>query len=178
MKKVILSLALSIDGYIADDEGQYGWIKGDGLSRCDTEKTFDFEGFLDTVDTIVMGRKAFEDCGIEMFDKHKVVVFTSSPKENHNNVVYVNESIEYWLEKEKRTEGKDIYIFGGGQVAFPLIERNLIDEYIIGLIPIFLGSGRKLFLKEHEPVLLQLEDLVVDGGQIIVRYKRREYLDS
>lgn len=173
MKKVSLSLALSLDGYIADENGKFDWITGDGHGLCDTEKSFDFMGFLETVDTIVMGKKAFDDCGIEMFSNHKIVVFTHEKLENTDHVKYVSGDVVQWLQEEMKTSGKGIYIFGGGQVAFPIIEKNMIDEYLLGIIPIILGKGRKLFLGEHDSVSLKTEDVMVDDGQIIVKYTRR-----
>lgn len=55
-KKIILNLAISIDGYIASEDGGFEWIVGDGDKSLDTEKKWDFNGFLDTIDVVVMGK--------------------------------------------------------------------------------------------------------------------------
>lgn len=59
-RKIILNLAMSIDGYIASNNGGYDWIVGDGSDKLDTEKTWDYNKFLEGIDTVVMGRKCYE----------------------------------------------------------------------------------------------------------------------
>lgn len=51
-----------LDGFICDEDGGFAWISGQGDVRADTADHFDFDGFLASCDTIVMGRKAYEDC--------------------------------------------------------------------------------------------------------------------
>lgn len=64
-RKIILNLAISLDGFISDPEGGFEWVKGDGDKNRDTEKQFDFPKFLKTIDTTVMGKNAFLDCTSE-----------------------------------------------------------------------------------------------------------------
>ena len=61
-RDIILNLAISLDGFICDEDGGFAWISGQGDVRADTADHFDFDGFLASCDTIVMGRKAYEDC--------------------------------------------------------------------------------------------------------------------
>ena len=61
-RDIILNLAISLDGFICDEDGGFAWIGGQGDSRADTAEQFDFDAFLASCDTIVMGRKAYEDC--------------------------------------------------------------------------------------------------------------------
>ena len=61
-RDIILNLAISLDGFICDEDGGFAWISGQGDVRADTADPFDFDGFLASCDTIVMGRKAYEDC--------------------------------------------------------------------------------------------------------------------
>jgi len=67
MRKIILNLAVSIDGYIADLDGGFGWIQGHE-SDINSEKAFDFDGFLEEIDTIIMGSLAYEDCVLSGLD--------------------------------------------------------------------------------------------------------------
>jgi dihydrofolate reductase len=57
MRKIILNLAMSLDGYIVDEEGGYAWIIGDEDKHLDTDANFDFPAFIENIDTVVMGRK-------------------------------------------------------------------------------------------------------------------------
>lgn len=171
MRKVILSLGMSLDGYIADEKGGYDWIVGDGNSNLNTENKFDFMAFVETTDTIILGKKAYEDCDMSMFSQ-KLVVFTHSPGHDEN-VEYRQGDIVEYLNEERKKDGKDIYVFGGAVLIQPLLKTNLIDEYIIGIIPTILGKGRKLFLEEHDPILLTTQEVMVEEGQVIIHYKRR-----
>ena len=63
-RDIILNLAVSLDGYICDTDGGFAWIGGQGDPRADTAEQFDFDTFLASCDTVVLGRKAYEDCGI------------------------------------------------------------------------------------------------------------------
>ena len=65
-RKIILNLAVSLDGYICDPEGGFAWISGQGDRRLDTVPHYDIEAFARQVDVIVMGRKAYEDCGLSL----------------------------------------------------------------------------------------------------------------
>ena len=65
VRDIILNLAVSLDGYICDTDGDFAWIGGQGDPRADTAEQFDFDAFLASCDTVVLGRKAYEDCGID-----------------------------------------------------------------------------------------------------------------
>lgn len=164
---------MSLDGYIASEAGTYDWIVGDGDKALNTEQKFDFNEFLSGVDTVVMGRKAFDDCPVDIFKSHNIIVATTQRREDHDNVRYVSGDLVGILNKEKQLEGKDIYLFGGGVLVEPLITANVIDEYIIGLIPTILGKGRPLFMSEHEEIKLHLHTYNTEEGQVILHYTKR-----
>ncbi len=77
MRKKLLNLAMSLDGDIVDEEGGYVWIVGDGDKHLDTDANFDFPAFIESIDTVVMGRKAYEDIGADDYMTKKVIVATS-----------------------------------------------------------------------------------------------------
>ena len=58
--KIILNLAISLDGYISDENGGYDWIVGDGNSELNTENKSDFAKFLEGIDVVVMGRNCYD----------------------------------------------------------------------------------------------------------------------
>ena len=77
------------------------------------------------------------------------------------------------IEQEKQKNGKNIFLFGGGKVIDPFIKANIIDEYIIGIIPTILGKGRNLFLGNNPKIDLHLDQYISDEGIVILRYSKR-----
>lgn len=175
MNKIVLNLAISLDGYIADENGGFDWIKGHDDRSLDTEKKFDFEAFVDQMDVIVMGSEAYLDCpeeSLKSFSSKKVVVATSRQLEHDDNVELVNGDVcTRILEIQKEVE-KDIWLFGGGGLVDPFIKNDIVDEYIIGIIPIILGKGRKLFGENNPTLRLHLDECVVDDGITLLTYTR------
>lgn len=76
-RKIILNLAMSIDGYIASEDGGFDWIVGDGDDKLDTENKWDYDKFLNNVDTVVMGKKCYNQNFHNDFNGKKVYVATS-----------------------------------------------------------------------------------------------------
>ena len=66
MRQIILNLAMSLDGYIIDETGSFDWIVGDGDKHLNTDKVFNFETFMSSIDTVVMGSKSYKDCDRNM----------------------------------------------------------------------------------------------------------------
>lgn len=86
-RKIILNIAMSLDGYIADPSGVFDWIKGDGNKSTDSDEQFGFEDFLKEVDTIVMGGKAYDDALVDSLENYKgmkILVATASPLHHHH----------------------------------------------------------------------------------------------
>lgn len=76
-RKIILNLAMSLDGYIAKKNGDYDWIKGQGDNSLNTKDKWSYEEFLNDVDVVLMGRDCY-DCGFHKdFAGKKVFVATS-----------------------------------------------------------------------------------------------------
>ncbi len=111
MRKIILNLAMSLDGYISDNDGGYDWIVGDGDKSLDTENKWDFDKFLDSVDTVVMGKKCYDQNMHNDFKDKKVYVATSNKIESYDNIQFINKDIVKVIKEEKQKEGKNIWLF-------------------------------------------------------------------
>jgi dihydrofolate reductase len=176
-RKIILNLAISLDGYIADEDGGFDWIKGDGNKVLDTEKQFNFADFLNKIDILVMGRKSYEDIPLETiedFSSKKIYVATSQKFETkYENIECINGDICKKILDLKEENGKDIWLFGGAELADHFIKADIIDEYIIGIIPIILGKGRPLFLGNNPKLKLHLNESTTQEGIVILRYTKR-----
>ncbi|KNF09085.1 dihydrofolate reductase family protein [Gottschalkia purinilytica] len=172
-RKIIMNLAMSIDGFIADEDGGFDWIVGDGDDKLNTEKQWSYEKFLDRIDTVVMGKNCYDQKLHEEFKEKTVFVATSKSLDNYENIYFINDDICKVILDEKKKEGKDIFLFGGGILIDSFIKAGVIDEFIIGIIPTILGKGRPLFLENNPTIKLKLEEYYVDNGIIILRYKKR-----
>ena len=168
-----MSMAMSLDGFIADEKGGFDWIAGDGDKHLDTADRWDFARFLERIDIIVMGRHSYDQGLHQEFVKKAVWVATSREAADHDNVSFIRDDIVARTVAEKAKDGHDIYLFGGSILLEPFIQQSLIDEYIIGIVPIILGSGRPLFLDKSPTIQLKLSTYSIEEGICILHYARR-----
>lgn len=176
MRKIILNLAISLDGFISDNNGGFEWIVGHGDKTNDTEDIFEFSNFMDSIDTIIMGSKAYEDVVLTNFDTYedkKIIVATSRELEKRKNVEFINEDICGKVLELKNNEGRNIWLFGGAILTDVFINSDLVDEYIIGIVPTILGEGRSLFKSGNNKIDLHLDQVTVNDGITILIYSRR-----
>lgn len=176
MRRIVLNLAMSIDGFIADADGGFEWIKGDGDGARNTGRKFDFAEFVNSVDVIVMGSKAYEDCPketLQSFSDKKIVVATSRKLGGGENVEFINGDICSRILEMKKDHGKDIWLFGGAGLVDPFMKADIVDEYIVGIIPIVLGQGRPLFLNGNPTIELHLDDCFIEDGVTVLKYSKR-----
>jgi len=125
-----------------------------------------------------MGKKAYNDSyevSKNMFESKKVYVATSSKLENkEKNVEIISGDLVSQMRELQKEEGKHIWLFGGAGLTDPFIKANVVDEYIIGIIPIILGEGRPLFLNNNPKIELSLEEATVSEGVSLLRYILRK----
>ena len=141
MRKVILFIATSLDGYIASKDGSVDWLF--------TDNDYGTTVFIKSVDTILMGRKTYEQAvefGLEFYKGKKIYVFTKSKKlKSIGGVEIIHEDAASLTQKLTRKKGKDIWLMGGRELNSSLQRKNLIDEYNLFVHPIILGRGIPLF---------------------------------
>jgi len=145
MRKTILFIAMSLDGFIADEDGGI-----DFLSAVESPgEDYGYSQFISHVDTVIMGRKTYDKVlsfGIDFpHAGKKCYVWSQSRIGKDKNVDYVQGDLTGLLSSIRSTPGKDIFIDGGATLVHALMEKNLIDQYIISVIPVMLGSGIPLF---------------------------------
>ncbi len=170
--KIILNLAVSLDGYIADDTGGYDWITGDGNDELNTNEPFSFEKFLEGIDVVVMGGECYRQGMGDSYTGKKLYVATGMQQPQGDNPQFIDGDIVSIIQQEKAS-GKNIFLFGGGITIDPFIKADAIDEYIVGIIPTILGGGRKLFLKNNPTIPLRLTGYSAEGGIVILTYSKR-----
>lgn len=175
-RKIVLYIAMSLDGYIARSNGAVDWLSGQGeVLEIDNG----YEEFYSTIDTVVMGRITYEQVinelspNIWVYEGKKCYVFTEKEYEDNEKVEFTSESIIEFVSDIKSGLGKDIWLVGGGKLIHEFINKNLIDKYIITIIPTILGEGIPLFIKENSEIKLKLIENKSIDGMIELTYVRR-----
>jgi dihydrofolate reductase len=173
-RKIILFIAMSLDGYIADDQDQLEFL--DAYNDVDINKK-NYEDLMQKVDSLIIGRKTF-DVISKLVDKwpyenHHTYVITTRPQKNEKNIAFVNEDLESFLESIDDKSTKDIWLVGGGMLASSFMEKGYIDEYQITVIPKILGSGKKLFNPLTNMIDLKLMNVQHEDQIVHLTYIRK-----
>jgi len=158
LRKIIVYIATSADGYIARPDGDVGW-----LDRPQPKGNYGIGKFFKTIDTILWGRKTYAK-GIEMGMKAsgfgsgiKNYVFSRRPQQSSLPAfAFVNEPIKPFAERLRAQPGKDIWMMGGGEIIAAFLDEGEIDEFSIHVIPVMIGEGIPLVAPRHRSVPLKL----------------------
>lgn len=178
MKKVVLYIAMSLDGYIADKNGGVAWLVGENKDI----QTSSYEEFIKTVDTIIMGHNSYKQITTELspdnwvYEGMKTYVMTHRNMISSGDIEFTDENIIDLVKRIRMKDGnngKDIWLCGGSKIVHQFIEKNLIDRYHITVIPTILGDGIRLFKKLDQPLLLQLVSNNSVNGMVDIIYDRR-----
>ena len=138
MRKVIYGGAMSLDGYIAGPNGEYDWIVMD--------PDMDFAEFATRFDTYLIGRKTFEAMRRMGNDAKSVpgiqnIVFSRTLKQSDHPSVTISADAESVVAELRTRPGKDVALFGGGELFRSLLAAGLVDGIGVSLIPVLLGGG-------------------------------------
>ena len=167
MRKVVMNLAVSLDGYIAGPNGEYDW--------CFADDDYGMTDFLKSVDATLMGGKSYRlvIAGGEPYPEFTNYVFTRTEKQTpYENVVLVSAEIVDFVRELKEKKGKNIWLFGGGEIIQQLLQENLIDEMMLAVHPILLGRGLPLFRELDERKKFRLSDTITyPTGLVQLIYK-------
>lgn len=157
MRKVILGLAVSLDGFIEGPNGEYDW--------CFTDQDYGLSDFYKRIDTSFMGRKTYEimlgldnNSTIGDFPKLKEYIFSTTLDKVKDGAILIKGDTKTEVEKIKKETGKDIWLFGGAALASSLLNMGLVDELWLAVHPIILGSGKPLFSNIKQQIKLTLID--------------------
>lgn len=169
MRKLILGLAISLDGYIEGPNGEYDW--------CFTDQDYGMSEFFKRIDSLFIGRKSYEltlsmgDTAMPGFPKLTEYVFSTKLKEVKPGAILINGDIEAEVNRIKNGPGKDIWLFGGASLTSTLLNLGLIDEIGLAVHPIILGAGKPLFsnIKSRIPLTL-IDTKKYSSGLISLTY--------
>jgi dihydrofolate reductase len=138
MRRLRYNVATSLDGFIADPKGGYDWIIMD--------PAIDFAAAFAQFDTFVMGRKTYDATATgdfaAMLGTKEVIVFSRTLKSvPYPNVTIVNTAPAETIRALKQQSGKDIWLFGGGELFRQLVDAGVVDTVEVGVIPVMLSQG-------------------------------------
>lgn len=172
-RKLILYISMSLDGFLATKDDDLSF-----LSIVEKEgEDYGYYDFIDTVDTYIVGSKTYETVlkltggKFPQAEKYDCYVITRKERKNIKGVTFYNGDIEGLIQDLKSKGGKNIYCDGGGQIVKLLMDKNLIDEYMVAIVPIILGDGKRLFLGETPTIKLKpLPSTYYKTGLVMLNY--------
>lgn len=155
-RKLILFIATSLDGYIAkpnDDLSFLSIVQKEG-------EDYGYGKFIDTIDTVILGRKTYDWVMTQVpefphADKNAFII-TRNERPSIGKTHFYTGNLNELVSRLKKESGKNIFVDGGAEIVNELLKENLIDEFIISIIPILVGNGTKLFKDGRPEHILEL----------------------
>ena len=178
MRKIILNLTLTLDGFIEGPNGEIDWIVGDS--------SVDFGDILNEIirdkDAIFYGRKSYELWGdyspeqgsqklknaYALMHAKTKYVFSATKKSDGTNAIFINGNIKQRVEEIKQQPGKNIWLYGGASLITTFLNLDLIDEYHLAIQPVILGKGKPLFHNIEQRHRLKLIETKGDPSGVAV----------
>lgn len=171
MRKVVLGLGVSLDGYIARPNGAVDFLF--------MPRDYSMGPFFATIDTAIMGRKTLDAAlrmgGGSLGDSSMATyVFSHSlPAGERDGLVFIDQSPAALIRRLRNRPGKNIWLMGGGELARDFLKADLVDELYLGIVPALLGEGIPLFPTGFPQRDFQLvENKTYSKGLIALKYKR------
>ena len=189
MRRIVLYIAMSLDGYLADSAGGVDWLTGqDSAGGVDwltgQDPAWDGDGgysdFIRTVDTVIMGRRTYDQITTQLspgswpYEGLSAWVLTHrSAPEPEGEIRFTDLSLDRLAARLRECPGRDIWLCGGAELVRQALELDLIDELRLTIIPTLLGAGIPLFGGLTAPKLLELVSHRAENGMVECVYRRR-----
>jgi len=180
MGKVLFGMAMSLDGFVNDRNGDVGRLYPDLEALRKTEM---LQESIKTTGAVVMGRRAYDmaegdftgyEFQVPIFVlSHDVPEKVAKGENEGLSFTFVTDGIESAIEKAKAAAGdKYVTVIGGANTAQQCIQAGLLDEIQIGIVPVLLGEGLRLF--EHigtEQIELESTRVIESPGRTDLRFR-------
>lgn len=173
MRRVVLSMMVSVDNLIEPDNPQENWF------TWDEEMAAYMMGFFKSVDTFIYGRKSYEVMNsfwpnatgefADIMNQMPKLVFSKTLQQAEWNSTIIS-NIDT-MKEIKRQPGKDLALFAGANITASFMQAGLIDEYRMIVNPVVLGSGKPLFNKIPRVPLRLVKSQTFACGNIILYYQ-------
>ncbi|KAA6339196.1 Dihydrofolate reductase [termite gut metagenome] len=180
MKKIILYIAASLDGRIAEPDGGLEWLTG----FPNPEKTdYGYNDLLASVDTVIMGGRTYRELlnmdVIWPYPEQMIYVVSRHDWGTMENIRFITENIIETISALRKGQGKDIWLVGGGELVSMLLAADLIDEMRICYIPVILGCGIPLFPEQAKESAWELTgSKPYKSGALMVEYRKKLFQSS
>lgn len=172
MKKIILYIAASLDQRIAEPDGGIEWLSEYPITE---EMNCGYKEFMTSIDTIVMGGRSWRELSnmdaMGAYADKAVYVISRHDWGEKGNVKFITENVIENIAALRNEPGKDIWLFGGGELVSMLLAADLVDEMQIAYIPVILGKGIPLFPEQYIESKWKLRgSIAYDSGVLMVKY--------
>lgn len=159
-RKIIVNIAASADGYVARPDGNLDWL----TKRPVPKGFYGLPEFERSTDARILGRKTFDrslQLGARFSERAVHYVFSRGlpPASVPPGVYFVTESIGAFAERLRTQAGKDVWMMGGGEIIGSFLDEEAIDQFIITVVPVFIGEGIPLLAPRHREVALRSLDV-------------------
>lgn len=184
MRKIIVNVAVTLDGFIEGPNGEIDWINHDVADEMGEGSVFD--QFLSTVDAIFYGRVSYDLWGQFQPDSNspafvtslwknvhskKKYVFSNNPKED-GKATFISSPIVERVNEIKQQPGKNIWLYGGGSLITSFMNAGLVDAYLLAVYPVILGAGKPLFSDINKRIDLSVKDISTSkSGVVLINYE-------
>ncbi|WP_343522325.1 dihydrofolate reductase family protein [Pedobacter sp.] len=165
MRKIILNLAVTLDGYIEGPNGEVDW--------CIMDDDTNFNDFLAGIDSIFYGRISYDLWGnyqpgeeedelmksiSENINHKKKYVFSHTKTDDGTGAIFIETDLVKKVTEIKNLPGKDIWLYGGANLIATFLNEGLVDELQLAVHPVILGSGKLLFNEITDRIWLSLKE--------------------
>ncbi|WP_019538715.1 dihydrofolate reductase family protein [Proteiniphilum acetatigenes] len=177
MRTLTIYIATSLDGYIAKPNDDLSFLKV--VEKEDED--YGYNEFTKTIDTIILGRRTYDwvlkEIGPSYYDngERNVYVITRTERPNVGRTIFYTKNLTELVQQLKAENGKNIYCDGGAEIINELLKNDLIDEFVISIIPVLVGNGIRLFKDGRPEQQLELVSVkTYDTGLTQLHYKRKK----
>jgi len=172
-RKVVLYIAISLDGYIAKPNDDLSFLSIVEKAGED----YGYADFIKTIDTVILGRKTYDWVMTQVPEfphaDNETFVITRTAKASIGKTHFYTENPGELISKLKEKMGATIFIDGGAEVVTALLQEKLIDEIILSIIPILIGNGVRLFKDGRPEEQLELiSSKSFEKGLVQLHYKK------
>lgn len=164
MRKIILGVAISLDGFIEGPKGEYDW--------CPPPSEEEMNKFLEDIDIIFFGRKSYELFGSGAYPGKTSYVFSNTLESvKGKNTHLLSGDVVSAVKAIKNEQGKNIWLWGGASLTTTFINEGLVDELWLAVVPVVLGAGKPLFQNVRKRVHFKVVAATLNKGYLSARFQ-------
>lgn len=165
MRKIILGVAVSLDGFIEGPNGEYDW--------CPPPSKGEMDNFLEGIDVVFFGRRSYELFGTADYADKTCYVFSNTLNSvSGKNTHLLSGDVVSAVNKIKAEGGKNIWLWGGASLTTTFINEGLVDEMWLGIVPVVLGKGKPLFQNINQRAYFKIAGVEERKGYLSLNLQR------